>query len=208
MQHPVAVKLVGITKYFGQRRLFENINASVRPGQCLVITGPNGSGKSTLLKVLAGLIRPDAGAVRLVTLNREIGREDWIGTIGLISPETVFYHSLTGIENIAFLTGIAGLAVPPKDSMECLRTVGLAGREYDRVETYSTGMRQRLKFALLLAIRPSVWLLDEPSSNLDATGRRLIANLISKALASQVSIIMATNEREEADYAASKIALA
>jgi heme exporter protein A len=208
MQQHVTVTLTGVTKCYGQRRLFENVNVSVEPGQCLAVLGPNGAGKSTFLKIVAGLVRPSRGIVRLLTAcDQEIGFDERVGHVGLVSPELAFYPALSGYENIDFLTRAAGSAVSSEGILACFQIVGLAGRESDRLATYSTGMRQRLKFALLLAVRPSVWLLDEPFANLDAPGKALIDGLIRKAIADRVTVLIAANEREETGYAGKKIDL-
>ena len=209
MEQSIQVELTDVAKCYGMRRLFEHININVKSGEHLAVTGPNGSGKSTLLKIIAGLVRPSAGTVQLLTNgNQKIGQSDRARFIGLISPEIVFYSSLTAYENIRLLTRAAGMNVSPEDIKACLQTLGLLDRFHDLVANYSTGMHQRLKFALLLALQPPLWLLDEPSSNLDAAGKQLIADLIQQALASQTAIIMATNEAEEANYAQKKISLA
>lgn len=207
MQQPATVELQNIAKSHGRRRLFAHISAQVAPGECLTITGANGAGKSTLLKIIAGLMRPSAGRVVLRDAERELQAAQGRVLLGMVSPEMMLYQAMTGWENARFICDVRGAAVSAQALQTCFRTVGLAGREKDAVGTYSTGMRQRLKFAILLALAPPVWLLDEPSANLDAAGKRLVAGLISIALARRVTVALATNEVEETHYAGPRIHL-
>ncbi|WP_094605738.1 Linearmycin resistance ATP-binding protein LnrL [Sporomusa silvacetica DSM 10669] len=203
----IEVELVNVSKRYGRRQLFVTINRRICSGDCIVVTGPNGSGKSTLLKIIAGLIRPSAGIVNVHNHGHEVADDNRRGCFGLISPELILYNAMTGYENLQFLVRARGVELAAERLQSCLENVGLGGRQQELLSTYSTGMRQRLKFAILDALRPPIWLLDEPSSNLDEEGKKLVKQLIKDALAQQVVVIIATNEREEANYAGQKIAL-
>ena len=207
MQQRVRIDLIGITKKYCNNFLFSQITASIEPGACLAVTGSNGSGKSTLLKVIAGLVRPTAGHVKVRTGERELSASEQAGCFGLVSPEIIFYNNMTGWENINFILRSAGVRYDPARQADCLRAVGLPGRCHQLVGAYSTGMRQRLKFAVLAALERPVWLLDEPSSNLDGTGKLLVKSLVMDALAKNTVVVIATNEAEEAAYAEQKIML-
>lgn len=204
----VSVELVDISKKIGTRVLFEGLSNKVSPGECLAITGPNGSGKSTLLKMIAGLISATTGRIEVRSGERKMDMEERLSYIGLISPEVIFYIDMTGVENILFFTRLRGLQPSADKIKECLEVVGLASYKDNLVYTYSTGMRQRLKFALLLLMEPGLWLFDEPSSNLDADGKKLVSEIIRKGLEDQATIVIATNEAWEAEYAGCKIELA
>lgn len=207
MQQRVSIDLMGITKKYGNNFLFSQITKSIEPGVCLAVTGSNGSGKSTLLKVMAGLIRPTAGHVKVRAGGRELSASEQAGCFGLVSPEIVFYNNMTGFENVDFILQSAGIRLLPARLVDCLATVGLPGRCHHFVGAYSTGMRQRLKFAVLAALERPVWLLDEPSSNLDGAGKMLVKSLVMDALAKNTVVVIATNEAEGAAYAGQKIAL-
>lgn len=209
MEQGISIELDNVCKYFSKRCLFKNINLSLHPGECLTVIGPNGSGKSTLLKIIAGITKASAGTVRmLLNNNHELSRSEQVGVIGFVAPDLVFYSQLTGYENIDFMIRTAGLAVSPSEIASCLQRVGLFGHKHVMVMNYSTGMRQRLKIALLLAMKPPLWLLDEPTSNLDSDGKDFVASLILQALNKKTSIIIATNEPEESSHAHKKIILA
>ena len=204
----IVVENVG--KRFGDRWLFEHINAGILPGQCLGITGHNGSGKSTLLKIVAGLIRPTQGRVRFFSNDsgREINLKEGLTGIGLVAPDMSMYTALTGVENILFWTKVRGIAYSPGEAADFCLQLGLdriaAGQQ---VQTYSTGMRQRLKLAVLVAINPAIWLLDEPSTNLDNNGKALVGELVASAVRRKAVVLLATNEPEEAGYASTTVEL-
>ena len=208
MYQNVSVNLLNVSKKIGSKVLFERLNGAVKSGQCLAVTGANGAGKSTLLKMIAGLIHPTAGTIQVTGDGRQLDKEERISYVGLVSPEIVFYADMTGMENLLFLMSLRGLLCSLAQGEECFEMVGLAVHKDQLVRSYSTGMRQRLKFAVLLAMQPLLWLIDEPSSNLDTAGKVLVTSMIGNGLARQKTIIIATNEPEEAQYADYKIHLA
>lgn len=201
----VKVVLDNVGKKFGARSLFAKISAEIVSGQCLAVTGRNGSGKSTLLKIIAGLVRPSTGQIRF-TLDKAVILKEGITYSGLVSPDMAMYNPLTGIENIIFWTKVSGVAYSKSQAEELCSQLGLDGAGSDQVSNYSTGMKQRLKLAVIKAVNPPVWLLDEPSTNLDKDGRNMVKALIADAVR-QHAVIIATNEAEEAQYATSEIRL-
>jgi heme exporter protein A len=207
MREHIVLEAINIGKKYGLRPLFSGITFSVGSGDCLGITGSNGSGKTTLLKILAGLIRPGSGAVRVAAGGTLLDAEKKMACFGMVSPEMIMYNSLTGWENIVLLAGARGSYVSETEAAGFCDQVGLGVKGKELVKTYSTGMKQRLKFALLQAVDPPVWLLDEPSSNLDREGRKLVADLIAGALQRKTAIILATNDEAEVAYAHKTVAL-
>lgn len=201
------VQLVTLGKSFGPRRLFADINSAVSPGECLLILGPNGSGKSTLLKIIAGLIRPSAGRVAITAGGQLLHPEQRITVTGLVSPEMIFYHPLSAYENIRFFLTAQARDLPAAVIREHLDSVGLQAHATKPVGFFSTGMKQRLKFALMLALDPPLLLLDEPASNLDADGKQLTAMFISASLAAKKTVIIASNESWETEYGTQTIIL-
>ncbi len=207
VQQQLSVELIDVSKKFGQRQLFSGINASVKSGECLAVTGCNGSGKSTLLKLVAGIGRPTCGLIRTLSHGRQLDAQEQAGMLGMVSPEIIFYHAMTAVENILFLTHARGITCTLAAAQNCCHAVGLQADGDAFVRTFSTGMRQRLKFAVLLAVQPSLWLLDEPSSNLDVEGKKLVGVMIAAALERKVAVMIATNEGWEAQYASHTITL-
>jgi len=208
MNNNVVVQLINVGKKYGDKQLFQGINQVIKPGQCLVITGPNGSGKSTLLKMIAGVIKPSAGRISIGWGEGFFQHEESMGYIGMVSPEIVFYQGMTGVENVVFLSRCRGIACSLQYASELCAAVGLSGYSNKQLCIYSTGMKQRLKFAIMLAIQPSLWLLDEPSSNLDGKGKEIIKDIIDTAIKQMATVIIATNECWEMEYASAQITLA
>ncbi len=208
MVQNIQIFLDNISKQFANRILFANINAVVMPGQCLAVTGSNGSGKSTLLKIVAGLLRPNAGKVRFLDeKGTKLNKAQQMACIGMVSPDMAMYAAMTGVENILFWTKMRGMSYTKAEAEALCREAGLGGAECEQVQTYSTGMRQRLKLAVGKSLQPRVWLLDEPSANLDVSGKAYVQELITEATKQKAVILLATNEPEEARYASNKIEL-
>ena len=201
------VQLLAVEKSFGARQLFTGIHTAVSSGECLSIVGANGSGKSTLLKIIAGFIRPSSGRVEITADGSLLDAEQRITMMGLVSPEMTFYHPLSAYENIRFFLTAQARELSPAIIREHLDNVGLKSQAAKPVAFFSTGMKQRLKFALLLALDPPLLLLDEPASNLDTNGKQMVAAFISAALAAKKTIIIASNESWETEYGTQTIIL-
>jgi heme exporter protein A len=187
-------------KRFGSRVIFDRIDAEIRQGQVLVVTGPNGSGKSTFVAVVAGLLRPTRGTVRFFAGDRELSLEERRRSLGLVAPDLVLYPELTARENLELLTCLRGSRPEPGEVEQLLSRVGLQGREDDVLAEYSSGMRQRVKYAFALMSRPGLMLLDEPTANLDAAGAALVEAVIAEQRTRGV-LILATNDPAETRYA-------
>lgn len=204
----IRIFLRNISKCFGRRLLLDNITAGCDPGQCLAITGANGSGKSTLLKIVAGLLRPTSGQVSFLDENQhELDSNERPGCMAMVAPDMAMYTALTGIENILFWSSVRGFAYTAAQAERFCSEAGLEGAGHEPVQAYSTGMRQRLKLAVGKALQPAIWLLDEPTSNLDAAGKAYVRYLIADALRGKAVVLLASNDPEEAGYADSKIEL-
>jgi len=183
-------------KLFGSRKVFAGISFELKAGQSLAITGRNGTGKSTLLMLLLGLYHPTRGKVSYINDNQLLDDSGIRSCTSLVSPYLNLYDQLTGEENLTFLAALAGINVNGKQENELLTRVGLEGRGVDYVGTYSSGMKQRLKYAAALLKDPAYLFLDEPTSNLDAEGKQIVRQIISDRRDQSV-IIIATNEEEE-----------
>jgi ABC-type multidrug transport system ATPase subunit len=171
-----AIELAGLTRRYGERVALQDVTLTLPVGATLVVFGPNGAGKSTLLRVLATLLRPHAGTVRV--LGRALPDEGWAvrGRIGLLGHAPLLYRDLSGRENLAFHARLHGVA--PERARELLERVGLSARAGDKVHTYSRGMVQRLAVCRAVLHDPEVLLLDEPRANLDPAAAELVEPLI------------------------------
>jgi heme exporter protein A len=174
-----AVEVESLTRRYGDRVALDRVSFSLAAGQTLVVVGPNGAGKTTLLKVLATLLRPHEGAVRV--LGSELPAEAWRvrGRVGYLGHEPALYRSLTARENLRFAGRLHGVDGNRVD--ELLDAVGLARRGDDRIEEFSRGMRQRIAAARAVLHDPPLLLLDEPWSAVDPGAIGLLEPLIGRA---------------------------
>jgi heme exporter protein A len=191
-----------IAKWFGERKVFDNISFSLVPGQSLAVIGPNGSGKTTLLRTIIGLTRPTRGKVSFLKDEKKLDFNDYRKSLSLVAPYLSLYGSLTARENLQFLSRVDGHNIKNDLIDNMLEQVGLEGRGDDYVAEYSSGMQQRLKYAAALLKNPQVLLLDEPTANLDDAGKKKVFDLI-KTYRPDSILIIATNEKEEYSLAES-----
>ena len=195
----IRLQVIGLSKVFQRRKVFENISFSLRDRDSLVITGHNGSGKTTLLRLLCGFIRPTRGQVIYSEEGQNLSWQQVHRRLGWVAAELVLYEELTAIENLQFFAKVRGLSHTTTDVERLLAKMALEKRGNDRVATYSAGMKQRLKFAFALLPDPEVLLLDEPSSNLDEEGRRLLESIIEQQKQRGL-LLVATNDPGEVRY--------
>jgi heme exporter protein A len=175
-----AIELRGLRRVYGDRAALDGVDVSLARGETLLVLGPNGAGKTTLLRILATLLRPSGGEVRV--LGARLPGEAWKarGRIGFLGHEPLLYRDLSGRENLRFqarLHGMRGAAAEARIG-ELLAALAIERRADDRAAELSAGMRQRLALCRCLLHDPELLLLDEPESNLDAEGRELARGLI------------------------------
>jgi heme exporter protein A len=189
----MTIEAAGLAKIFNRRVIFQNVAFLLAHHEVLRVIGKNGSGKSTLVKIIAHTLTPSHGSVKFRSdENPDVG-ETPQRVIGLVSPYLQMYDEFTALENLRFASRIRGLR-PDMERMETLLgTVGLAARRNDAVRTYSSGMKQRLKYAFALVHMPSVLILDEPMANLDAEGMEIVRQIMDDQRRSGI-LIVATND--------------
>jgi heme exporter protein A len=174
-----AIVLDKLARYFGERTVLRDLSLELPKGQTLAVLGRNGAGKSTLLRILATLLRPHHGTVRV--LGHELPRNGWAarGSIGLLGHEPLLYRDLTGRENLIYQGRLH--SVPQQRIDEVLRAVAMENRADDPVRSLSRGMVQRLTVARAVLHEPQLLLLDEPKSNLDPAANELVEPLIGRS---------------------------
>jgi len=175
-----AIELEGVRRDYGERIALREVTVELDAGETMVVLGPNGAGKTTLLRILATLLRPTAGAARV--LDCELPGEAWKlrGRIDYLGHEPLLYRDLSGRENLAFQARLHGIAAEDAERRiaELLEAVAMERRADERIAELSAGMRQRLAICRCALHRPELLLLDEPDSNLDAESRELAQTLI------------------------------
>jgi len=202
----VLLQVDGVARSFGTRRVLRDLSLSVSGGEVVVVTGANGSGKSTLLKIIAGLLRPAQGTIRIAGDAEPALRRL---RVGYAAPDLALYGELTGCENLMFFDKVrTGNGPAARSEYERrLAEVGLNGRGDDLVATYSSGMRQRLRLAFAIGHGAPVLLLDEPSLALDLDGVEIVAQIIAAQRARQGATLLATNDPREVALGDRTIAL-
>jgi len=203
----IAIAVTNVGKEFNRRSIFSNISFNLTAPASLAITGRNGTGKSTLLKILAGLLIPTKGIVKYFRDGNAADIEHFKDYLGFVSPYLNLYDEFTAVENLLILGRMRNSKQIKKDQvMELLSNWGLFERKADLVGTYSSGMKQRLKYAFALMHTPPLLLLDEPTSNLDEEGVAIVNQFI-KCQKQNGILILATNTREESLWCDQQLSL-
>lgn len=196
------LSLENITKKYPGRNVFENISAEIQSNGRLIITGPNGSGKTTMINCIGAIITLTSGKVSFEDECVRATGSNILEHIGLVAPDLYLYDELTAIENLSFFARVSGIG--GIDFQDDLNRFGLSGRGNDPVGSFSSGMKQRLKYILALMNKPPLLLLDEPTANLDEDGKTIVWDVVKNY---EGIVVIATNEPEELTYATKTIEL-
>jgi ABC-type multidrug transport system ATPase subunit len=175
-----AISLRDVTKVFGRVAALRGISLELEAGSLYVLVGDNGAGKSTLLRIITGLAKPSGGSVKIH------------GSLGYMAHATMLYDELNGIENLRYFAAL--YALPAQNCAEAMRLVGLEPSLPQLVREYSQGMRQRLSLARALLNHPSLLLLDEPFSNVDARATAVMAKLLRELRDDGKTIVVVTHQ--------------
>jgi heme exporter protein A len=161
----------------GDRHVLKGVSLALRPRQLLHISGPNGTGKTTLLRVVCGLLRPEQGQVSWCGRPISSVRSQYQGALAYASHEPALKGDLTALENLRFAVGLKR-RVTAEELRASLERTGVAGCADLPARVLSAGQRRRVALARILSMRASLWLLDEPFTNLDAAGMELTGKLL------------------------------
>ena len=205
----LAVEVDGLTKSFGETQALAGVSLNVPAGTVLGLLGPNGAGKTTTVRVLATLLRPDSGLVRVAGHDVRKSPDAVRRVIGLTGQYAALDEFQSGRSNLVMigrLAGLTGRAARGRAS-ELLDGFGLAEAGGRAVKTYSGGMRRRLDLAASLVGRPRILFLDEPTTGLDPHSRLVMWDVIRSHVAEGVTLLLTTQYLEEADQLADHIAV-
>lgn len=173
------IRASGVSKSFGDRSAVNNLSLSVGRGEIGGLIGPNGSGKTTMIRLFNGLLRPDAGSIRVNGLDPLLDGEQVRQQSGVLTESADFYRHMSALDNLKFFADLYGVTDPGRPR-ELLETAGLGADLNRKVGGFSTGMRKRLGFAKSLLHRPFILFLDEPTNGLDPDGTREVLETIRK----------------------------
>ena len=185
-----------ITKDFHGLRAVDDVCFSLERGDFLSLFGPNGAGKTTLLKILALLLKPSAGKVRILESEPESFNGSAKRELGLVSHYSLLYDDLTVMENMEYYASLYGLSRSDDYVKNLLQKVGMHRFGHRKVKTLSRGMQQRLSISRALINDPSILLLDEPYGGLDPSASRMLTSQLQELRQQGRTIVMVTHDLE------------
>ncbi len=199
-----AIVAESLTYSYNSHLAVDHISFEVAEGEILGFLGPNGAGKSTTVKMLTGQLIPQAGRAMLLGVDVARSSKQVQARICVCFEITNLYEQLSALENLRLFAALFG--VRDFDAMTLLKRVGLEGRERERVERFSKGMKQRLMIARALVNRPQILFLDEPTEGLDPTSAQMIRQLILEERARGATVFLTTHDMYEADKLCDRVA--
>jgi len=206
---PLAIEATGLVKSFGDTKAVDGVDLAVRSGSVYGVLGPNGAGKTTTIRMLATLLRPDAGSAQVFGHDIVKDADAVRGLVSLTGQLASVDEDLTGRENLVLLGLLLGLrrAQAKERAGELLEAFGLADASSRLVKNYSGGMRRRLDIAASIVVTPQLMFLDEPTTGLDPRSRNQVWDIIRTLVAEGTTILLCTQYLDEADRLADGIAV-
>ena len=205
----LAIETHGLVKVFGETRAVDGIDLAVRAGTVFGVLGPNGAGKTTTIRMLATLLRPDAGWARV--LGHDVVREaDAVrGGVSLTGQFASVDEELSGRENLVLIGRLFGLGrqAARDRAAELLDAFGLSDAADRLVREYSGGMRRRLDIASSIVVTPELLFLDEPTTGLDPRSRNQVWDIVRVLVADGTTVLLTTQYLDEADQLADRLAI-
>ena len=203
---PAALDLKKLTKHF-DRPAVDGLDLTIRAGEFYALLGPNGAGKTTTLRMVAGLLRPDAGSISVLGIDALADPVAAKRVIAWVSDEPMIYDKLTPFEFLEFVAGLWNIdaATAEPRARELIDWLGLAPHAHERCQGLSKGMRQKVALAGALVHEPRLIILDEPLTGLDAGSARLVKDVLAARVRDGVTVIMTTHILEVAERMAERI---
>lgn len=208
MSGQILLKIVGLTKSYGDLLAVNDLNLEVYSGEVFGLLGPNGAGKTTTINLISGLLKPDTGEVYLQGERLSPGVAGTRKRIGICPQETVIWKRLTPYEQLNFLGSMYDLkpSLVRRRSQVLMEALGLEETAKKQAGTLSGGMQRRLNIALALIHDPEILILDEPEAGLDPQSRISVREYI-KTLAKNKTVLLTTHNMDEADRMADRVAI-
>jgi ABC-2 type transport system ATP-binding protein len=205
----LAISVTGLRKSYGDQVVLDGIDLAVPEGTIFSLLGPNGAGKTTVVQILSTLINADGGELRVVGHDLSTAPDAVRAAIGVTGQFSAVDNLLTGTENLLLMADLhhLGRGAGRRRAAELLRQFDLADAAGKLAGTYSGGMRRRLDLAMTLVGDPRVIFLDEPTTGLDPRSRQTMWQIVRDLAADGITILLTTQQLEEADELADRIAL-
>ncbi len=207
MEH--ACEIIGLVKRFGSKVAVDQLSFCVPAGMLYGFLGVNGAGKPTTLRMISGLIRPDAGQIRVAGIDVVAEPQRAKQPLAYIPDDPVLYGKLNPMEHLEFVSALWNIepVMARKRAQELLEKLGLWDRRHEWIESYSRGMKQKIALASALIHEPRLILLDEPLTGLDASAARLVKDILLEFLKQGGSVILTTHILEVAERLAERIGI-
>jgi heme exporter protein A len=180
-----------------RKNVFSDIDISLINSEIIGIAGTNGSGKTTLLKILLGILRPTRGKLTFSIEGQNIKWDDIASHIGFVSSYLTLYEEFTPIEHLHLFAKFKEIKFNRKNTAKILKEFDLYKRQNDLIKTFSSGMKQRVKYMIAMQSQPEIFFLDEPFTNLDNTGIESVKKVIQNHLSNGGGVIIASNDERE-----------
>jgi len=206
-QREVVLQTRGLSKKFGKRWAVKDLNLRVLRGDIFGFVGPNGAGKSTTIRMILTLLRPTTGSIEIFGEDLHENRRGVLSRVCGIVEKPDFYPYLSAFKNLEIF-GSMTRRVKEDEILETLEVVGLKSRAFEKIKTFSHGMKQRLGIAQVLLTKPSLIILDEPTAGLDPQGMKEVRELIKKLSAErEMTIFLSSHLLFEVESVATRMAV-
>jgi len=206
-QREVILETKDLSKKFGKRWAVKNLNIEVYRGDVFSFLGPNGAGKSTTIRMILTLLMPSSGSIEIFGEDLRQNRSTILSRVCGIVEKPDCYLYLSAYKNLEIL-GSMTRRIPSREIMEVLDLVGLRSRAFEKLKTFSHGMKQRLGIAQALLTKPKLIILDEPTAGLDPQGMKEVRDLIKELSAeSEMTIFLSTHLLAEVEQIATRMAV-
>lgn len=204
VKNMAAVEIYGISKFFNDSRVVDDISFSVKGGEIFGLIGPNGAGKTTTIRMIMDIIKPDSGEINVLGGNLN---DDTKNRIGYLPEERGLYRKMTVLQSLTYLASLKGMEVRLINSKaeELLKRVGMLAHKGKKIEELSRGMGQLIQFLTTIIHSPQLIILDEPFANLDPVNTELIKEMTIGLKKQGKAIILSTHRMNEVEKLCDRI---
>lgn len=197
------IRICNVQKRFKQETVIDNVSLEIEKGAICGFVGPNGSGKTMLFKMIAGIIRPDAG--QIFVDHKEIGKEiDFPAKMGLMIETPGFLKQYNGFQNLKYLARIRN-QISDQEIREAMEEFGLKPDDRKRVGKYSLGMKQRLGIVQAIMEKPELLILDEPMNSLDEANVEILRRKLKELSSGGVTVLLSSHHKEDIELLCEKV---